>query len=91
MALKSMSQQDISVALFDEASRLREQNIVLRQALELAISDIESWHEALDETIGSDPAINVLPRLRAALAAADAPALTASQQHTAGSGDGAQP
>lgn len=43
----------------------------LEGALHIAIADIESWHEALDETVGLPPEANVLPQLRAALAAAD--------------------
>lgn len=43
----------------------------LKTALRVAISDIESWHEALDEAAGLPTEASVLPALRSALAAAD--------------------
>lgn len=43
----------------------------LEGALRIAIADIESWHEALDETVGLPADVNVLPELRQVLGAAD--------------------
>jgi predicted RNA-binding protein YlxR (DUF448 family) len=64
------AQTTLSRGAYLDNQRLSAENAELREALQLAIADIDSWHQALEPATGAVDS-SLLPRLRAALSARD--------------------